>query len=116
MGDHTAVRARVRAARRRRLGRPHCSGMVGVAWGLSIIIGWPITGRGRGQGAVSGQWQGGVLVCLLSYPTYVAQVFAHRQHSSNRDSECLERRHSLNARQARRQITGALAVAAEREE
>jgi len=43
-------------------------------------------------------------------------VFAYRQLSSNRDTECLERHHSLNARQARQQIKGVLAVAAEREE
>jgi len=40
----------LRAARRRRLGQPHCSGMVGVARELSVIIGWPIRGSGRGQG------------------------------------------------------------------
>jgi len=45
----------------------------------------------------------------------IAHVFAHRQLSSNRDTKYLERRHSLNARQARRQIKGALAAAAERE-
>ena len=43
-------------------------------------------------------------------------MFAHRQLSSNRDTECLERRHSLNARQARQQIKGDLAAAAERDE
>jgi len=42
-------------------------------------------------------------------------VFTDRQLSSNRDTEYLERRHSLNARQAWRQIKGAFA-AAEREE
>jgi len=38
------------------------------------------------------------------------------EFSYNRDAKYLERRHSLNARQARRQITGALAAAAERQE
>jgi len=43
-------------------------------------------------------------------------MFAHRQLSSNRDTKYLERRHSLSTRQAWRQIKGALAAAAEREE
>jgi len=42
-------------------------------------------------------------------------MFAHRQLSSNCDTKYLERRHSLNARQAWRQIKGALAAADERE-
>ena len=59
----------------------------------------------------------------LSYsePESVAQSIltskkANRVFMTNEPTQYLERRHSLNARQARRQIKRALAAAAEREE
>jgi len=61
--------ARVGVRARRRLGRPHCSGMVGVALELSVIIGWPITGGGRGQGPpVDQSGAGGRKATSVTYP------------------------------------------------
>ena len=45
--DHAAYSNRPHE-RARRVGRSHWSVGLGVASGLSVIIGWPIRGRGRG--------------------------------------------------------------------